>query len=120
MAFQASNHYKTLVSDLAAYKQEQVEEEKDHWVFIMADNRNGVAKKNPYTLGFTEQVKALTACQVQMRLQDKFQIILSYLLNLWVVFIVGIVYPDMLLTGAGGSTQVILPFIGPLMMAFDL
>lgn len=122
MAFQASDHYKLLVNDLAAYKKEQEEEERDQEAFraaVLADKRKGAAKEGPYTLGFAGQVKALTIRQFQMRLQDRFQIVSSYLLNLWVAFVAGIVYYNLPLTAAGGYTRVTLLFVAPLMVVFD-
>jgi len=122
MAFQASSHYKTLISDLAAYKKEQEEEKTDQEAFraaVTADKRKWAAKKSPYTLGFAGQVKALTVRQFQMRLQDRFQIVSSYLLNIWVALVIGIVYFHLPLTSAGGYTRATLFFLGPLMMVFD-
>ena len=81
------------MDDLATYKKEQEEEEKGQEVFraaVLADKRGGATKKNPYTLGFAGQVKALTIRQFQTRLQDRFQIVSNYLL--WVAFVAGIVY----------------------------
>ena len=121
-AFRASNYYKTLTNDLAAYIKEQEEEKRAQEAFrdaVMADKRKGAAKKSPYTLGFFAQVKALTVRQFQMRLQDRFQLVSSYLLNLWVAFVAGIVYYNLPLTAAGGFTRVTLLFVGPLMMIFD-
>jgi len=122
IAFQASSHYKTLTSDLAAYKKEQEEEKKDQDAFraaVVADKRKGAAERSPYTLGFAAQVKALTVRQFQMRLQDRFQIVTSYLLNLWIAFVAGIIYYNLPLTGAGGFTRATLLFVCPLMMIFD-
>ena len=122
MAFRASGYYKTLTDDLAGYKKEQGEEKKDQEAFrtaVLEDKRKGAAKKSPYTLGFAAQVKALTIRQFQMRLQDRFQIVSSYLLNLWVAFVAGIVYLNLPLTGAGGFTRATLLFVAPLMMVFD-
>ena len=121
-AFRASSHYSNLINDLAAYKREQVEEKADQEAFraaVIADKRKGAAKKSPYTLGFAGQVKALTIRQFQMRLQDRFQIVSSYILNLWVAFVAGIVYYNLPLTAAGGFTRVTLLFIAPLMMVLD-
>ncbi len=46
-----------------------------------AENKKGVSKKSPYTLGFTGQVKALFIRQFRMRLQDRFQLITSFTLS---------------------------------------
>ena len=111
-----------LVNDLADYKREQEEEKKDQEAFraaVLADKRKGATKKNPYTLGFAGQVKALTIRQFQMRLQDRFQIVSSYLLNLWVAFVAGIVYLNLPLIGAGGFMRATLLLVGPLMVVFD-
>ena len=121
-AFRGSSHYESLVNDLTAYKREQEEEKKDQEAFraaVIADKRNGAAKKSPYTVGFAGQVKALTIRQFQMRLQDRFHIVSSYVLNLWVAFVAGIVYYNLPLTAAGGYTRVTLLFVAPLMMVFD-
>ena len=122
MAFRASTHYKILMEDLATYKKGQEEEKEDQEAFraaVLADKSKGAAKKSPYTLGFVGQVKALTIRQFQMRLQDRFQIVSSYILNLWVAFVAGIVYLNLPLTGGGGYMRATLLFVGPLMMVFD-
>lgn len=121
-AFRASSHFKTLMNDLSAYRKEQEAEKEDQEAFraaVIADKRKGAAKESPYTLGFAGQVKALTIRQFQMRLQDRFQIATSYLLNLWVAFVAGIVYYNLPLTSAGGFTRVTLLFVAPLMMVLD-
>ena len=121
MAFRASTHYETLMSDLAAYKKEQ-EEKKGQEVLraaVTAEKRKGASKKSSYTLGFLGQVKAPAVRQFQMRLQDRFQIMSSYLLSLWVAFVAGIAYLYLPLTAAGGFTRVTLLFVGLLMMVFD-
>ena len=110
------------MSDLTGYNEEQEEEKKDQEAFraaVTAEKRKRALKKSPYTLGFVGQVKALTVRQFQMRLQDRFQIVSSYLLNLWVAFVAGIVHLNLPLTGAGGFMRVTLLFVGPLMMVFD-
>ena len=122
MAFLASSHREMPVGDLVGYKKEQKEEKKDEEVFraaVMGYKRKGAGKKSPYMVGFSGQVKALTVRQFQTRLQDRFQIVLSYLLNLWVAFVVRIVYLNLPLTGAGGFTRAALLFTRPLMMVFD-
>jgi len=122
LAFRASTHYEALMNDLVAYKKEQEEEKKDQEAFraaVIADKRKGASKKSPYTLGFFGQVKALTVRQFQLRLQDRFQIVSSYVLNLWVAFATGIIYLNLPLTGAGGFMRASLLFIGPMMVIFD-
>jgi len=54
-----------------------------------------------------------------MRLQDGFQIVSSYLLNLWAASVAGIFSLNMPSMGAGGFTRATLIFAGPLMVVFD-
>ena len=64
---------------------------------VADDKKKGVSVKSPYTLGFVGQVRALTLRQFQMRLQDRFQLVTSFLLAivsalicycvLWLIFI---------------------------------
>jgi len=85
----------------------------------MVEKRKGTASKSPYTLGFAAQVKALTVRRSHTTLHGRFQTVSSYLLNLWVAFVAGIVYLNLPLTGAGGFTRVTLLFVGPLMAVFN-
>lgn len=50
---------------------------------VAADRKKGFgSKKSPYTLGFWGQVKALTIRMVQQKLQDRFQLVTSWILSM--------------------------------------
>lgn len=83
--FSQSEFAERNADELAKYKLLMASEKADQEAFraaVAADKKRGVSKKSPYTLGFTGQVKALTVRQFQMRVQDRFQLVTSYLLSL--------------------------------------
>lgn len=83
--FSQSEFAERNADELAKYKLLMATEKADQEAFraaVAADKKRGVSKKSPYTLGFTGQVKALTVRQFQMRVQDRFQLVTSYLLSL--------------------------------------
>ena len=50
---------------------------------VAADRKKGLTgKRSPYTLGFWGQVKALTIRMVQQKLQDRFQLVTSWILSM--------------------------------------
>ena len=55
-------------------------------VAVAADRKKGLiggkGRRSPYTLGFWGQVKALTIRMVQQKLQDRFQLMTSWILSM--------------------------------------
>jgi len=52
---------------------------------VAADRKKGLTgkgRRSPYTLGFWGQVKALTIRMVQQKLQDRFQLVTSWILSM--------------------------------------
>ncbi len=83
--FSTSSLAQTNADNLLKYKASQEAEKRDQEIFrtaVAEDKKRGVSKKSPYTVGFTGQVKALATRQFQMRLQDRFQLVTSYVLSI--------------------------------------
>ncbi|KAJ7103152.1 ABC-2 type transporter-domain-containing protein [Mycena belliarum] len=72
---------------------------------VAADKKKGVSKSSPYTLGFMGQVKALTARQFQMRMQDKFQLYTSFTLSTVLSLVLGAAFINLPTTSAGAFTR---------------
>lgn len=83
-AFRRSTYSRGNEDNLDKYRLHMQNEKADQEAFraaVIADKKKGVSKKSPYTLGFTGQVKALTARQFQQKIQDRFQLLTSYILS---------------------------------------
>jgi ATP-binding cassette, subfamily G (WHITE), member 2, SNQ2 len=83
-AFRQSSYGRDLDHSRESYKQLQQTDKSDQEAFraaVAADKKKGVSKKNPYTLGFFQQVKLVTARQFQQKMQDSFSIQTSFFLN---------------------------------------
>ncbi|RDB26527.1 ABC transporter G family member 11 [Hypsizygus marmoreus] len=107
-AYRLSTHARNNEACIEKYKHEMEHEKTDQEAFraaVFADKKKGVSKKSPYTLGFSGQVKALTVRQFQMRLQDQFQLITSFVLSLALAFVIGAAYYNQPLTSAGAFTR---------------
>ena len=111
-----------MVASLDMYKVQQAEERHDQEAFratVLDDKKKGVSKKSPYTLGFWGQVKALTICQFQTKVQDRFQLYASFGLAIILSFVIGAAYFDLPLTATGGFTCGSVIFIAVLVAIFD-
>ena len=60
------------------YVETEKQDQEEFRNAVLQDKKKGVSKKSPYTLGFMNQVWALTTRQFQLRLQDKFQLFTSF------------------------------------------
>jgi hypothetical protein len=121
-AFRASSYYADVLQSLEKHKAHQELEKTDQEAFrasVLADKKRGVSKKSPYTLGFTGQVWALTRRQFKMRLQDKFQLITSFVLSIVLSLVLGAAFFNLPLTAAGGFTRGGVMFAGTLTSAFE-
>ncbi|TFY82436.1 hypothetical protein EWM64_g1573 [Hericium alpestre] len=86
---------------------------------VLDDKKRGVSKKSPYTLGYTGQVWALAKRQFQMRLQDRFQLITSFGLEIILAIVIGAAYLDQPLTAGGAFTRGSVIFVAMLFSCLD-
>ncbi|KAF9236851.1 ABC-2 type transporter-domain-containing protein [Melanogaster broomeanus] len=121
-AFYNSVAYNDLRDSLKKFKLRMETEKADQEVFraaVLADKKRGVSKKSPYTLGFTDQVKALTIRQFRVRLQDSFQLKTSFSVDVCLALIVGGAFFNLPDTAAGGFTRGSVIFIGLLTICLE-
>lgn len=84
-AWRSSTLFQNMENERKWYEKYLETEKADQDEFrtaVLQDKRKGVSKKSPYTLGFTQQVFALTARQFQLRLQDRFQLYTSFAMSI--------------------------------------
>ncbi|KAJ7492238.1 P-loop containing nucleoside triphosphate hydrolase protein [Mycena latifolia] len=107
-AFRSSRLCRELDANREEYKLLMQTEKTDQEAFraaVAADKKKGVSKKSPYTLGFVGQVRALTARQFQMRMQDKFQLYTSFSLSTILSLVLGAAFLNLPTTSAGAFTR---------------
>ncbi|KAL1762505.1 ABC-2 type transporter-domain-containing protein [Schizophyllum commune] len=107
-AYRNSKFARELEREREDYKLYMVTEKADQEAFraaVLADKKRGVSKKSPYTLGYTGQVIALTKRQFLLRMQDRFQLVTSFSLNLILAIVIGAAYINQPLTSAGAFTR---------------
>ncbi|KAJ7687385.1 ABC-2 type transporter-domain-containing protein [Mycena rosella] len=107
-AFQSSKLCKELDAKRQEYKVLMETEKADQEAFraaVAADKKKGVSKKSPYTLGFVGQVRALTARQFQMKMQDKFHLYTSFTLSTVLAIVIGAAFINLPTTSAGAFTR---------------
>lgn len=83
--FTSSSTHTDLRRSLDEFKDRMEIEKEDQEAFraaVLADKKRGVSHESPYTLGFAGQVKALTIRQFRVRLQDRFQLMTSFGLDI--------------------------------------
>lgn len=70
-----------LCNELEEYKKFTRADQEAFRRAVLLDKNSGVSKESPYTVGYARQVMALARRQVQMRLQDRFQLVTSFSLS---------------------------------------
>ncbi|KAJ7135007.1 ABC-2 type transporter-domain-containing protein [Mycena crocata] len=107
-AFQSSHLSRDHDDSREKYKLLMQTEKADQEAFRAAvadDKKKGVSKKSPYTLGFTGQVRALTARQFQMKMQDKFHLYTSFTLSTVLSLVIGAAFINLPTTSSGAFTR---------------
>ncbi|KZO94469.1 ABC-transporter [Calocera viscosa TUFC12733] len=85
----------------------------------VVQNKRGASKKSPYTRSFLGQVKALTARQFKLQLQDRFGLMTSYGTSIVLALVIGSTFLNLPLTAAGGFTRGSVIFLALLLNALD-
>ncbi|KAK2460203.1 hypothetical protein APHAL10511_007794 [Amanita phalloides] len=121
-AYHDSSFYSDNDIDLQKYKLRMETEKVDQEAFraaVAADKRRGVSKQSSYTVGFMDQVLALTKRQFQTKIQDKFYIYTSYSVSTAMAFVIGAAYYNQPLTSNGAFTRGSVIFSAVLVPALD-
>lgn len=107
-AFRRSVHARHNQDDFEKYRVLMETEKADQEAFraaVAADKKKGVSHKSPYTLGYFDQVRALTRRQFQRRMQDKFQLYTSFSFAILLALTIGGAYFKQPPTSAGAFTR---------------
>ncbi|KAF8511207.1 ABC-2 type transporter-domain-containing protein [Gautieria morchelliformis] len=121
-AWRASSLFRTMNNDRQWYEKYVETEKEDQEAFrsaVLQDKKKGVSKKSPYTLGFRNQVWALTVRQFSLRLQDKFQLYTSFSMSIGLSIILGATFYNLPPTANGGFTRGSVIFIAMLVSCLD-
>lgn len=107
-AFKASEIHARMVAEREAFKNEIAAEQSRRADFeqaVQTDKHRAVGKKSPYTVSFFTQVQALVIRQFQLKMQDRFDLVVSFATSIIVAIISGSVYLQMPQTSAGAFTR---------------
>ncbi|KAF8583992.1 hypothetical protein K439DRAFT_1617076 [Ramaria rubella] len=121
-AWRASDIFRNMKNKRISYEKYMETEQRDQEEFrsaVLQDKKKGVSKKSPYTLGFRNQVFALTARQFQLRLQDRFQLITSYCMSIGLSIVLGAAFFNLPPTANGGFTRGSVIFVAMLVSCLD-
>ncbi|KAG8862307.1 hypothetical protein FRB96_001886 [Tulasnella sp. 330] len=122
-AFTQSKYYTLMEDDRDDYERTlQAENNRDQEEFRMAvldAKKKRVSKKNPYTLGFYGQVKALTLRQFRLQLQDRFTLYSSMSIAWGTAIIIGATFYNLPTDTSGGFTRGSVLFLAMILNALD-
>ncbi|KAK4699639.1 hypothetical protein P7C70_g6621, partial [Phenoliferia sp. Uapishka_3] len=118
-AYRASDVFQRMQAERAAFVaqiKEETAEKDDFEVAVREDKRKGVGGKSPYTVSLFTQVQALVVRQLQIKLQNKLELYVSFAT---VALISGSVYLKLPQSSAGAFTRGGVIFISILFNAFQ-
>ncbi|KHO01599.1 BMR1-like protein [Metarhizium album ARSEF 1941] len=120
-AFQKSHHQKKLESQIAEYKANLEKEQHKHSDFQLAvkDSKRGASKRSAYQVGFHLQVWALMKRQFILKLQDRFNLTLSWVRSIIIAIVLGTLYLNLERTSASAFSKGGLLFVALLFNAFQ-
>ncbi|KAG9038328.1 hypothetical protein FRB95_001740 [Tulasnella sp. JGI-2019a] len=122
-AFRKSKYFTLMEDDRTDYERTlEAEDNRDQEEFRMAvldTKKKHVSKKNPYTLGFVGQVKALTIRQFRLQLQDRFTLYSSMSIAWGTAIVIGATFFNLPTTTSGGFTRGSVLFLAMILNAFD-
>ncbi|ORY59909.1 pleiotropic drug resistance ABC transporter [Leucosporidium creatinivorum] len=121
-AFKASDIHARMITEREAFKAEIAAEQgrrADFEAAVQDDKHRAVSKKSPYTVSFPSQVWALVIRQVQLKMQDRFDLYVSFATSIIVALISGSVYFQLPQTSAGAFTRGGAIFIAILFNSFQ-
>lgn len=120
-AFRQSSYQKKLEAEMAEYKNtlEQEKHKHDDFQVAVTESKRGSSKKSAYQVGFHLQVWALMKRQFILKLQDRFNLTLSWFRSIIIAIVLGTLYLDLGKTSASAFSKGGLLFIALLFNAFQ-
>ncbi|KAH7311591.1 ABC-2 type transporter-domain-containing protein [Stachybotrys elegans] len=120
-AFRNSPYQERLNAEMAEYKA-QLDEQKsraDDFQVAVTESKRGTTKKSVYQVGFHLQVAALMRRQFILKLQDRFNLSLSWFRSIVIAIVLGTLYLDLDGSSAAAFSKGGLLFIALLFNAFQ-
>ncbi|KAG5946113.1 hypothetical protein E4U53_006627 [Claviceps sorghi] len=120
-AFHGSSYQKRIECEIANYKRDLEEEKHKHDDFRVAvkESKRGTSKKSVYQVGFHLQVLALMKRQFILKLQDRFNLTVSWLRSLVIAIVLGTLYFNLEDNSASAFSKGGLLFFALLFSAFQ-
>ncbi|KZO94482.1 hypothetical protein CALVIDRAFT_484187 [Calocera viscosa TUFC12733] len=120
-AFRKSTYYAEMERNRRDYEEflQRNQGVKEEFVEAVMESKRGASKRSPYTRSFWGQVKALTARQFKLQLQDHFSLLTSYGTSIALALVIGGTFLRLPLTAAGGFTRGSVIFMALLLNALD-
>ncbi|KAG6024571.1 hypothetical protein E4U41_001739, partial [Claviceps citrina] len=120
-AFRDSSYQKKLEYEIANYKGNLEKEKHKHEEFQAAvkESKRGASKKSVYQVGFHLQAWALMKRQFILKLQDRFNLALSWVRSMFIAMVLGTLYLNLQTTSASAFSKGGLLFIALMFNAFQ-
>ena len=120
-AFRQSNYNKVLDNEMSEYKTALDAEQHKHEEFQAAvtESKRGSSKRSVYQVGFHLQVWALMKRQFTLKIQDRFNLSLSWIRSIIIAIVLGTLYLDLGQTSASAFSKGGLLFVALLFNAFQ-
>ncbi|KFH46369.1 ABC transporter G family member-like protein [Hapsidospora chrysogenum ATCC 11550] len=120
-AFKKSEYQKLLDSEMAEYKASLEQQKGAHEDFEIAieESKRGSSKRSVYQVGFHLQVWALMKRQFTLKIQDRFNLSLSWIRSIVIAIVLGTLYLDLGKTSASAFSKGGVLFISLLFNAFQ-
>ena len=120
-AFKKSKYQKELEAEMADYKAglEQEREKHDDFQVAVKESKRMSSSKSAYQVGFHLQVWALMKRQFTLKIQDRFNLTLSWLRSIVIAIVLGTLYYDLDQTSASAFSKGGLLFVALLFNAFQ-
>ena len=120
-AFKKSKYQKSLESEMAEYKVALDEQQEKHDDFQVAvkESKRGSSNRSVYQVGFHLQIWALMKRQFTLKIQDRFNLTLSWVRSIVIAIVLGTLYLNLGKTSASAFSKGGLLFVALLFNAFQ-
>lgn len=120
-AFRSSTFHTQLDKEMADYKNSLEKQKETHDDFLVAfkEGKRGTSKRSVYQVGFHLQMWALMKRQFILKLQDRFNLTLSWIRSIIIAVVLGTLYLNLGKNSASAFSKGGLLFVSLLFNAFE-
>lgn len=120
-AFKKSKYQTSLEAEMAEYKAglDKAQDTHDNFEAAVKESKRGTSGKSVYQVGFHLQVWALVKRQFALKLQDRFNLYLSWIRSIVIAIVLGALYLNLEKTSGSAFSKGGLLFIALLFNAFQ-